>query len=323
VIVERPGGPEALRLAEVPDPEPTTGEVLLEVRATAVNRADVLQRRGRYPPPEGASTILGLEAAGVVAAVGAGVEGWTAGDRAMALLAGGGYAERVAVPHGQLMPIPEGLSFTEAAAVPEVFLTSWMALARIGRLGPDETLLVHAVASGVGTAAVQVARELGARVVGTSRSAGKLALPAELGAATVVARDGRFAEEVRGLAGPRGVDLVLDLVGPTYLNENAACLAVGGRVVILSLIGGSRAEVDFAPLLPRQAAIHTATLRARTTADKAAIVADFAPWGLPRLADGRLRPIIDRVLPIERVAEAHEAVESDATVGKVVLRLGA
>lgn len=318
-MATRPGGPDVLELTVLPDPVPAPGEVLVRVRATAVNRADIMQRMGNYPPPAGASEVLGLEAAGVVEALGEGVTGWAVGDRVMALLAGGGYAELVAVPAGQLMPVPAGMDWILAAAIPEVFLTAWQALGRQVRPAPGEWVLVHAAASGVGTAALQIARELGAHTIGTTRSGEKAERLDGLADHVVVPGPDGFAERVMAITDGHGADVVIDLVGAAYWSQNLECIADDGRIALIGMVGGTRTELDLSRLLRRRVTVVASTLRARPPAQKAALVADFGDWGLPRLADRRLRPLVHDFLPLTRVVDAHRMVEADAAVGKVVL----
>jgi len=324
VVVTAPGGPEMLTLADVPDPRPGPGEVVLAVAATAVNRADLLQRRGFYPPPPGAPEWLGLEASGTVAEVGPGVTGWAVGDLACALLAGGGYAERVAVPAGQLLPVPEGVGLVEAAALPEVTCTVWSNLMMLAGLRPGETLLVHGGAGGIGTMAVQLARQVGATVAVTAGSPTKLARCADLGATILIDyHEQDFVEEIRRATGGRGADVILDNMGAAYLPRNVAALATGGRLVVIGLQGGTKGELDLGTLLAQRASVHATSLRGRPAAEKAAIVASVVEHVWPLVADGSVRPVIDRVLPLAAVAEAHRLVEDSGHVGKVLLRVGA
>ena len=310
-----------LRLADVPDVTPAAGEVLIRVRATAVNRADLMQRAGNYPPPPGASDIIGLECAGEIAALGDGVESAQVGDRVMALLSGGGYAELVGVPVGQTMAVPEDMSWQDAAAIPEVFLTAYLTLRILGRLDTGEVALIHSASSGVGTAAIQITRELGARALATSRTAERLQLPEELGAEGILVTDGAFADQVHTHTEGHGADVILDLVGASYWEQNVASLARGGRIILTGLVGGRRAEADLGALLALQATVIGSTLRGRTTDEKAAIVTEFATWAMPRFAAGALRPIVHQVLDLAQVADAHRLVGDDHAVGKVVLRV--
>ena len=324
VVATAAGGPEVLAWQEVPDPEPGPGEVVLEVAATAVNRADLMQRQGAYPPPPGASEILGLECTGTVLDTGAEATGWKVGDRACALLAGGGYAERVAVPVGQLLPVPGDLSLLRAAALPEAVCTVWSNLFMVGRLRAGETVLVHGGAGGIGVMAVQVAKALGARVAVTAGSPEKLEHCAQLGADVLVDhRREDFVARVREATDGRGADVVLDVVGAKYLARNVEVLAESGRLVVIGLQGGRRAELDLAALLGKRAAVVGTTLRGRALHEKAAICTAVVEHVWPLVATGEVRPVIDRVLPIAAVAEAHRVVEASEHVGKVVLDVAA
>ena len=315
------GGPEVLTLAEVDDPAPGAGEVLLDVAATAVNRADVMQRRGLYPPPPGASPYLGLECSGTVAALGECVAGWEVGDPVCALLAGGGYATRVAVPAGQLLPVPSGLSLLEAAALPEVACTVWSNVFMLADLQPGEVFLVHGGASGIGTMAVQLAAHAGARVFATVGSPEKAARVEQLGAERAVLYGSEdFVDVVRSAAG--GADVVLDVMGAKYLARNVDVLADGGRLVVIGLQGGAKAELDLGALLSKRGAVHATALRSRTAASKAAIVQGVLAGVWPLVEAGEVQPVVDRVLPLADAAEAHRVVEASEHVGKVVLEVG-
>ncbi len=315
------GGPESLVLAEVDDPVPGPGEVLLDVAATAVNRADLLQRQGFYEPPPGASRYPGLECSGTVAALGEGVTGWAVGDEACALLSGGGYAERVAVPAGQLLPVPAGVPLVEAAGLPEVACTVWSNVVDRAHLRAGELLLVHGGASGIGTFAVQLAVALGARVVATVGSEAKAQRVRALGAERVVLyREEDFVEVVRDLG---GADVVLDVIGAKYLARNVTALADGGRLVVIGLQGGAKAELDLGALLAKRGAVHATALRSRPAAQKAAIVSGVREQVWPLVEAGGVRPVVDRVLPLTEVAEAHRVVEASEHVGKVVLQVRA
>jgi len=314
------GDADALVPADVADPVVGPGEVLVDVVATAVNRADVLQRRGSYAPPPGASPYPGLECSGRIAALGEGVEGWQVGDEVCALLAGGGYATRVAVPAGQLLPVPSGLTLVEAAALPEVVCTVWSNVFLLAGLRPGEVLLVHGGTSGIGTMALQLAARHGARVLCTVGSVEKAGRAEQLGAERAIRyRDEDFVEVVRALTGGRGADVVLDNMGAAYLRRNVDVLATGGRLVVIGLQGGARAELDLGALLVKRAAVHATSLRARPASEKAEIVAAVRAHVWPAVEAGEVRPVVDRVLPLEQAAQAHRVLESSTHIGKIVL----
>jgi putative PIG3 family NAD(P)H quinone oxidoreductase len=323
VLAVPPGGPDALQLVEVPDPSPGPGELLVRVLAAGVNRADILQREGRYPPPPGATDVLGLEAAGEVVAVGPAAGAplrFGVGDRVCAVLPGGGYAELVVVPDVVAMPWPEGLDAVGAGAVPEVFATAYDNLFLRGGLRAGETALLHGGSSGIGTAGTQLAVRAGARAVVTASSEAKLAACADLGAAAGIDYQREdVVERVRELTDGRGVDVILDIIGGPYLDANLRCLAVEGRLVIIGLMGGARAELDLGRLLTRRLRIMASTLRARGIPEKAALARRLEADVWPGFTDGSLRPIVDTVLPLARAAEAHQRMESSAHIGKIVL----
>ncbi|MGW0698221.1 NAD(P)H-quinone oxidoreductase [Streptomyces sp. NPDC002867] len=320
ITIPEPGGPEALVWAEVPDPVPGEGEVLVDVVASAVNRADLLQRQGFYDPPPGSSPYPGLECAGRISALGPGVSGWAVGDEVCALLAGGGYAEKVAVPAGQLLPVPSGVDLATAAALPEVTATVWSNVFMIAHLRPGETLLVHGGASGIGTMAIQLAKAVGARVAVTAGSPEKLARCAELGADILIDyREQDFVEEIRKATDGAGADVILDIVGAKYLDRNVRALAVNGRLAVIGLQGGVKGELDLRALLAKRAAITATSLRARPMGEKAAIIAAVAEHVWPLIAAGRVRAVVDRHVPLPDAAEAHRALESGDHVGKVLL----
>ncbi|MFI5470190.1 NAD(P)H-quinone oxidoreductase [Streptomyces cacaoi] len=320
ITIPEPGGPEALVWDEVPDPVAGAGEVLVEVVAGAVNRADILQRQGFYDPPPGASRYPGLECSGRIVEVGPGVSGWAVGDEVCALLAGGGYAEKVAVPAGQLLPVPDGVDLRRAAALPEVTSTVWSNVFMIAHLRPGETLLVHGGSSGIGTMAIQLAKAVGARVAVTAGTKEKLDQCAELGADILINyREQDFVAELKQATDGAGADVILDNMGAKYLDRNVQALAVNGRLAIIGMQGGSKAELNIGALLGKRAAISATSLRARPLEEKTAIVAAVREHVWPLLAAGHVRPVVDREVPMSDAAEAHRIVEASTHVGKVLL----
>lgn len=326
VVVSEPGGPEVLRVEEVPDPTPAPDEVVIDVAAAGLNRADLLQRQGHYPPPVGASPYLGMECSGTISAVGAAVAGWSVGDEVCALLAGGGYAERVAAPASQLMRVPDGVDLVDAAALPETTCTVWSMVfgAHAGRLQPGERFLVHGGTSGIGTTAIQIAHGRGATVFATAGTPRKVQFCRELGADVAINyQDEVFDERVLAETDRHGVDVILDNMGAAYLPRNLISLAVGGRLVVLGLQGGVKGELNLGLLLAKRATVLAAGLRARPLAEKAAIVAETEANVWPMIEAGTVRPIVDRVLTLDDAAEAHRLLESSEHIGKVLLRSNA
>ena len=314
------GGPQVLSVGEVAALSPGPGDVLLDVAATAVNRADLLQRAGHYPPPPGASATLGLECSGTIAALGDGVTGWQLGDQVCALLAGGGYAEQVAVPANQLMHVPAGVDLITAAALPEVACTVWSMVIDNGRLTMGESLLVHGGSSGIGTMAIQLGKATGARVFATAGTPEKLAACRELGADVAINyREQDFAEVIAAQTGGAGVDVILDTIGAKYLAQHLMSLAVAGRISVIGMQGGISAELNLGLLMAKRGTIYGAALRSRPPEQKAAIVAATEAHVWPLIEAGAVRPVVHQVLPLTEVAEAHRIVEASEHVGKVVL----
>jgi hypothetical protein len=314
------GAPEVLVWTEAPDPAPASEEVVIRVTASAVNRADLLQRQGFYEPPPGSSPYLGLECSGVIAQVGSEVTGWTIGDECCALLSGGGYAELVAVPAGQVMPLPGGIDVATAAALPEVACTVWSNLIDTARLSAGETVLIHGGGSGIGTFAIQFARAYGARVAVTAGSAEKLQACAALGADILINyREQDFVEAIRAATDGRGADVILDNMGAEYLARNIAALASNGRIAVIGLQGGVKAELDLGKLMAARGSVAATSLRARPTADKARICSAVVENVWPLVATGAIKPIIDRSIPMSDAAEAHRVVAASDHIGKVLL----
>lgn len=321
VTCDQPGDADVLGWAEVPDPVAGPGEVVVDVEATAVNRADLLQRQGFYPPPPGASEIIGLECSGVIRELGDGVSDWRVGDPVCALLTGGGYAERVTVPVGQLMPIPRGIDLATAAALPEVACTVWSNLVLIARLQAAESILIHGGSSGIGTTAIQVAKALGAEPIAvTAGTPQKLARCEELGAEVLINyRDDDFVEAARSATSGRGVDVVLDLIGAKYLSRNLAALASDGRLVVIGMQGGTTAEIDLGAMLRKRATLHATSLRSRPPEQKAAICREVVARLWPLIEAGRVHPVVHASFPLDRAADAHRLVDCSEHVGKVLL----
>ena len=321
IVCNGAGGPDVMEWVRVPDPTPAPNEVIIEVAATAVNRADLLQRAGNYPPPPGASDILGLECSGTISAVGAALTLDRIGEKVTALLAGGGYATKVAVPVGQVMSVPEGISLVDAAALPEVACTVWSNLDMLGNLTEGEWVLIHGGGSGIGTMAIQIARALGARVAVTAGSKAKLDACAKLGAEVLIDYTSQdFVEVVRDETGGRGVNVILDNMGAAYLQRNVQALARDGRLLIIGMQGGTAGELDINALLRKNASITASSLRGRPESEKAAICRQVERTVWPWVHAGIVAPVIDRVMPMSEAAAAHQLLADGEATGKIVLR---
>ncbi len=321
IVIEAPGGPEVMRVGEAPTPEAGPGELLVRVRAAGINRADLAQRQGNYPPPPGASDTLGLEVAGEVVAFDSGVSGWHTGERVMALLPGGGYAEYVTFPADMAMRVPDNLTWDEAGGLPEAFLTAWLGLFPLGGLEAGGVALVHAGASGVGTAAIQLVREWGATAIATAGSDEKVAACVALGATGANYRTQDFAQVVAETTGGGGANVILDFVGADYWERNLQSLAMDGRIVVISTLSGANVSANLGTLMRKRAQVIGTTLRARPLAQKVALTRAFAAFALPRFADGRLKVAVDSVYPLADAAEAHRRMGANLNTGKIVLRV--
>jgi len=320
IEIREPGEPDVLVPVERPNLSPGPGDVLIKVRAAGVNRPDVMQRRGRYPPPPGASDIPGLEVAGTVEALGDGVSGWSIGDAICALVAGGGYAEFCLAPSPQCLPIPRGMDFVAAAAIPETFFTVWTNVFERGRLKPGESILIHGGSSGIGTTAIQLARAFEARVFATAGSADKCAACERLGAQRCINyRETDFVEAIRELTGGAGVNVVLDIVGGPYVPRNLDVLAVEGRLVQIGVLGGAKTELNVAVIMQKRLIVTGSTLRVRPIADKAAIAAAVREHVWPLLESGAVKPLVYATFPLRDAAAAHRLMESSEHIGKIVL----
>jgi putative PIG3 family NAD(P)H quinone oxidoreductase len=320
VVCDGHGDVDVLRWTEVDDPQPGEGEVLIEVVASAVNRADLLQRQGFYPPPPGITDVLGLECGGTVIGTGPGVTGWSVGDPVCALLAGGGQAERAVAPVGQCLPVPAGIDLATVAALPEASCTVWSNLVQVAGLAKGEVLLIHGGSSGIGTTAIQVGRALGATVITTAGSSAKLERCRELGADVAIDyHQDDFVAVVEKETDGHGADVILDIIGAAYLGRNIAALATGGRLVCIGMQGGTRGELDLAALLTKRGSVHATSLRARPLAEKAAVCSAVVDGLWPLVADGQVHPIVEASYPMSEVAEAHRLVADSGHVGKVLL----
>jgi putative PIG3 family NAD(P)H quinone oxidoreductase len=322
IVIDQPGDETVLKLGEAPDPTPGPNDLLIKIKCAGLNRADIMQRQGFYPPPPGASTILGMESSGDVIAIGPQVKGWRVGDRAMALLPGGGYAEKVAVDSGSVMKIPASLTYEEAAALPEVFLTAFLNIFILASVQHGEAVLIHGGGSGVGTASIILLREFGARAIVTAGSDAKCEQCLRLGADVAINyKTGPFVDRVKTVTSGKGADIILDSIGAAYLDQNVQSLAAGGRLVLIGLMKGNRGEIDLLPVLRNHLKIFGSTLRSRSASEKAKIVSEFLSSFGPALEVGRIRPQIHVVLPLNEAAQAHRIMQASEHFGKIVLRV--